>query len=88
MTAPVTTKLQDCEQKIVAQLATVRAARAAYTHSPNQETARLVANADERLDWLIDMWCKVHIAEDADALAASKYTTGAERALLEEREKA
>ena len=85
MSAPAVTRLQDTEQKITAQLATVRAARAAYTHSPNRETQRLVDNANERLDWLIDMWCKVHIAEDADALAASKYADSAERALLEER---
>ena len=57
MTAPSTTRqdwLHDLHRRIVATKAALDGARAAYTHSPNGETWRVVGKVERELDRLLD----------------------------------
>lgn len=48
-----TALVSDTEKRVTACLAALRGARACYEHSPNNETLRLVQNAEQKLNnWL------------------------------------
>lgn len=57
MTAPSSARqdwLRGLHDRITATKAALDGARAAYTHSPNGDTARVVDKVERELDWLLD----------------------------------
>jgi hypothetical protein len=57
MTAPTTARqdwLRDLHAKLIATKAALDGARAAYEHSPNHETRRVMEKVERELDRLLD----------------------------------
>jgi hypothetical protein len=57
MTAPTSARqdwLRDLHRRITATKAALDGARAAYQHSPNIDTSRVVGKVERELDWLLD----------------------------------